>query len=52
MKYIFVDANVEAKNDRAKKVTLMKSQFLHGRPIHEEIFEFCSWSGFIFMTDF
>ena len=36
----------------AKKITLMKNQFLHGRQPVEEIFEFCSCSGFIFMTDF
>ena len=35
-----------------KKVTLMKNQFLHGRQHHKEIFEFCSCSGIIFMTDF
>ena len=30
----------------------MKNQFFHARQPREEIFEFCSCSGLIFMTDF
>ena len=36
----------------AKKVTLMKNQFFRARQPREEILEFCSCSGFIFMTEF
>ena len=36
----------------AKKVSFTKNQFFHARQPPEEIFEFCSCSGFIFMTDF
>ena len=36
----------------AKKFTFMKNQFLHARQPREEIFEFCSCSGIIFMPDF
>ena len=37
---------------RAKKVTFMKNQFIRARQPHEEILEFRSYSGFIFMTEF
>ena len=44
------------KNDQkltgAKKVKMQKNQLLHARQPREEIFEFCSCSGLIFMTDF
>ena len=35
-----------------KKVKMQKNQLLHARQPREEIFEFCSCSGLIFMTDF
>ena len=35
----------------AKKVSFTKNQFFHARKPPEEIFEFFSCSGFIFMTD-
>ena len=44
------------KNDQkmtgAKKVKLLKNQVLHAQQPHKEIFEFCSCSGLIFMTNF
>ena len=36
----------------AKKVSFTKNHFFHARKPPEEIFEFFSCSGFIFMTDF
>ena len=36
----------------AKKVTFMKNQFIRARQPREEILEFRSCSGFIFMTEF
>ena len=44
------------KNDQkltgAKKIKILKNQLLHAGQPHEEIFEFYSCSGLIFMTDF
>ena len=44
------------KNDQkltgAQNVTFTKNQFFHTRQPPEIFFEFCSCSGFIFMTDF
>ena len=44
------------KNDQkltgAKKVKMLKNQLHHAHQPREEIFEFCSCSGLIFMTDF
>ena len=42
----------DQKMTGAKKVVFMKNQFLHTHQPREEIFEFSSCSGFIFMADF
>ena len=42
---------MDQKMTGAKKVTLMKNQFFRARQPREEILEFCSCSGFIFMTE-
>ena len=43
---------MDQKMTGAKKVTFMKNQFIRARQPFEEILEFCSCSGFIFMTEF
>ena len=43
---------MDQKLTGAKKFNLTKSQFFHARQPRKESFEFCSCSGFIFMTDF
>ena len=42
---------MDQKMTGAKKVTEIENQFLCARQPREEIFEFCSCSGLIFMTD-
>ena len=43
---------MDQKMTGAKKVTFMKNQFIRARQPREEILEFHSCSGFIFMTEF
>ena len=43
---------MDQKMTGAKKVTFMKNQFIRARQPREEILEFRSCSGFIFMTEF
>jgi len=43
---------MDQKMTGAKKVTFMKNQFIRACQPREEILEFRSCSGFIFMTEF